>query len=354
MIRCPKLTEFQLKELASRLKHPTDSKEAFRIQAILLVDQEEKVKQIRFLTGLGKTRAFTLRKLYQHEGITAIKSKPKNPKRLLTKSQRLEITKILKDPSTSKRLFGESFWTTGLLGKYINDTYGVLYKSKTSYYLIFRESKFSFHKPGTIAIKHNQEEIDIWRKEHTQKIQEVWNDPDTIILCEDEAILSTQTTTQRVWLPQNEYPKVETTTKRVNKSIYGFLNVKTGREHAFAYDRQNMYTTVKALQAIRRIYPKRENKGNKLKSKKLLILWDNPGWHRGSKVAEYLEKDTLIEMIWLPKYAPEENPQEHVWKKGKEAIVHNRTNDNILELTRKFLVYLNNTRFPYKLFNLQS
>jgi transposase len=47
---------------------------------------------------------------------------------------------------------------------------------------------------------------------------------------------------------------------------------------------------------------------------KVALFWDNAGWHKGSVVQEYIKKDGNITVIHFPTYAPEENPQEHVWK----------------------------------------
>lgn len=337
----------QLHEFATKTK---DLKEFKRAQAILLLNDNAKPKYITKFTGYSRSQIFSLRQLFLKRGIKALKTKAKGePKRLLTKKQLKEIVLLLKTTHPGDHGYQSPFWTTGILAGVIEEKYKVHYSSKTSYYIIFRKSKFSFHKPGQVSSKRDEQQVLNWRKETKERIEKAWKDPDTIILCEDEAILSTQTTFQKVWLPINDYPRVETTTKRVNKSIYGFLNIKTGRQHAFAYEKQNMHITVKALQAIRRIYPKKENKGNKLTGKKILLLWDNPGWHRGSSVTEYIQKDGSLEVIYFPKYSPEENPQEHVWKKAKSEIIHNRFLEKIEKETKDFLNYLNTTTFFYKL-----
>lgn len=38
---------------------------------------------------------------------------------------------------------------------------------------------------------------------------------------------------------------------------------------------------------------------------------------------EYIKKDGNIEEIFFPKYSPDQNPQEHVWKTGREQVTHN-------------------------------
>lgn len=349
----PRLTPEQFAEVKQFSEETKDVKELKRAQAILLLNAKNPLSFITGFTGYSRSQVFSLRDQYCKHGLGVLRTKRKgSPKRFLTKKQLGEVMHLLRTTFPPDHGYQTPFWTTSLLAGLIEEKFQVRYSSKTSYYLIFRKSRFSFHKPGMVSSKRDEGAVVAWREETKERIQKGWCDPNTVILCEDEAILSTQTTFQKVWLPIDDYPKVETTTKRVNKSIYGFLNIKTGRQHAFSYARQNMFTTVKALQAVRRIYPKNPNKGNKLHGKKILLLWDNPGWHRGSKVTEYIERDGNIEVIYFPKYAPEENPQEHVWKKAKSELVHNRFLENIEKETKDFLHYLNTTTFFYKLLSL--
>ena len=215
----------------------------------------------------------------------------------------------------------------------------------------FKRVRFTYHKPGRVFEKRDKQEVKIWKKEAKKEVGKVWDDPSWIILTEDEMILSTATTFQKIRLPEGEYPKVEVSNTRKNKSIYGFLNVKTGKEHAFIAEKQNMYVTARMLSKIRKIYPKSKNKGNKLQGKNILLLWDGPGWHRGSKVTEYVKKDGKIKVLYFPRYSPEENPQEHVWKEGRDKVTNNKFIGNLDLAAKNFVKYLNSHFFTYKLLN---
>lgn len=346
-MKSPKLNEKQELELRNVVylnKH--SSREVKRAQAIILIDQGIDTPTITNLTGLGRSQIFNLRTKYLKNGLTAVEDKDKkNPKELLTKKQRAAIIEAIstKKPGECDRYFDRNdYWTTGMLGEYINRKYDVQYKSKTSLYLIFRQSKFTFHKPGRVYEKRDENEVKKWHKTAKPIVEKAMAEPNIIILCEDEMVLSTQTTFQKIWLPKGEYPKIEVSNKKENRSIYGFLNVKSGQEHAFKTEWQNMYITAKILKNIRKIYP----------IQKLLLLWDGPGWHKGKEVTKYIEQDKRIEILYFPKYSPEENPQEHVWKKGRSAITHNVTIDDIDETTNKFVKYLNTNKFNYSLLGL--
>ncbi len=172
-------------------------------------------------------------------------------------------------------------------------------------------------------------------------IEKAMHDTNTVILTEDEMILSTQTTYQKIWLPKGEFPKIDVATKRENRSIFGFLDIKTGTEYAFKTTRQNMYITKDILRKVEKLFPE----------KNILIIWDQAGWHRGSIVKEYIEKTGgKIKTIFFPAAAPDLNPQEHVWKFGRSNVTHNKFIENIDKATDQFVNFLNNTKFDYAFF----
>lgn len=200
---CPKLTEVQLQELYAFIKDKeTQAFEVKRAQAIILLNNGIDIEIITRTTGYQRRQIFELRKIYLERGIDTIRTKRKGkPKELLTRKQIIEIKKILKEKDAPLRLgYGSKFWTTAILADYIEKTYRARYKSKTSYYLIFKRVKFTYHKPDRVYEKHDEEKVVKWRREIKPVIKKAWKDKDTVILAEDEMNLSSQTTFQKVWL----------------------------------------------------------------------------------------------------------------------------------------------------------
>lgn len=310
--------------------------------------------RITLITGLKQSRIFGLRRLYLKKGWKSLLYQGSS-RSWLTPRQIQELKRILHNPKTLSRIgYADSFWTTKRLADYIRLAYGVTYKSRTSYYLIFRRVKFTYHKPAKVFVKRDEQEVKRWRRETRPLLEEAWGNKETVILCADEMLLSTATTLQKIWLPQGQSPKIKVSNTRKNLSLYGFLNLKTGQEHAFITEKQTMKITRRVLQKLRLTYPRKENQGNHLKGKRLLILWDNPGWHRGSLVKDYLKKDGKMEVIYFPPYAPEENPQEHVWKEGRAKVTHNTFIGNLAQAAKDFVSYLNRTKFHYSLLGFPS
>lgn len=320
------------------------SAEVRRAQSVLLLHEGIAVATICRITRLSKTRIFVIYATYLKQGTEALRDKRQGkPKELLTKKQRDEIVATVGKKTPKQLGFVSEFWTTGILGKWIEEKYDVKYKSKTSLYLVFRKASFSYHKPERRYHNRDEQEIKVWKKTNKPLMKRHFADSNTIILAEDEMILTTKTTTQKVWLPVGETVRVDVANSSIERrQLYGFLNLKTGQEHAFKTMKQNMHTTADILVKVRDLYPKQ----------KIVLLWDNAGWHKGSVVQEFIKEDGNMETIHFPKYAPEENPQEHVWKRGRSETTHNRFINDIDEATDDLVTFLNKTLFPYSILGM--
>lgn len=320
----------------------TDNAETRRAQAILLLSDGAKENLIRSLTGFSRRHAFALKRKFMKKGIDGLRTKKRKLKSLLTKGQIKEIIKNIKTCTPKDFGINSDQWATSILGQLIKEQYGVEYKSRTSLYLIFKKAKFSYHKPGLQYKNRDQEKIDLWKENLKETLKPFDFKKNAILLVQDEMILTTQTTCQKIWLPQGEYPIVDVSTNRKRRCIYGFLNVVKGEEHAFKTMGANSEATKKVLNKIGKLYPKQ----------KIVIIWDNASWHKSQEIRRYLsETKHDFHLINFPPYAPDENPQEHVWKAGRENATHNKFISDIDKATDEFVAYLNKTTFSYKFLN---
>lgn len=334
----------QIGELQALINNKESSKaEALRAQAALLINVRAGKEQIEMLTGFDEKYAYKLRKRYLNKGVNALTDKRKPKQRaLLTRGQRVQIAKALKEMTPREFGFKEDFWSTAILGWVIKEQYGVQYKSKTPLYLLFKEAKFTYHKPDHKYHKRNQDDVNNWKITMEPIIQSAYADEETVVLVADEMILSTQTTFQKIWLPQGEFPKIDISNKRARRCIYGFLDIKTGREYAFKTEKINSEETCKILNQIGHVY----------KDKKIVLVWDGAPWHRSDMIKEFLASTKFsFQLFRFPPYAPDENPQEHVWKAGRSKATHNKFIENIDKASDEFVKYLNDTIFDYQFFD---
>ena len=300
------------------------------------------------MTGYSYKHAQRLRRDYLEHGTDAFDDKrTSNRDRVLTSAQRQQIITDVQSKKPCELIPGctGQYWTTGLLGAHIFAVTGKRFKSKTSERLLFTEAGLSWHRPGRVYEKADPAAVQAWETETVPVLKKHWHDKNTVVLCADEMVLTSTTTIQKVWLPKGEYPPViQTNSTRARRNFYGFLNLKTGRQHTFITEKQNMGVTVEVLAKVREVYPGR----------KLVIFWDNCGWHRGSTVLTWIEADRNTEVIHFPPYTPQLNPQEQVWKAGRKEVSHNRHIADIDEVACQFRDYVQEQRFPYRLLGFHA
>lgn len=105
-----------------------------------------------------------------------------------------------------------------------------------------------------------------------------------------------------------------------------------------------MHITYQVLKTLRQIYP----------TQKIFLIWDKAPWHKGSKVRAFIKEDGRIETLDFPRAAPEENPQEHVWKNARSKITHNEFIDDIGKAADEFVKYLDETEFKYSFLDFSA
>ncbi len=160
-MKYPNLNEKQIKELKGIISNNSSSNHKIkRAQVILMLAKKKGIENISEITGLKRSWIFNLRSNYFKQGIKAIEDKrKKNPKELLTKSQKQEILKIVKTKKPRDYDYESDYWTTSILGDFIKQRYNIQYKSKTSFYLIFKQAKFSYRKPGRVYRLRDEKEV---------------------------------------------------------------------------------------------------------------------------------------------------------------------------------------------------
>lgn len=228
----------------------------------------------------------------------------------LTKKQKETIKETLHKPDG----LPFDFLSIPALKEYVNTTFGVVYESDQSYYYLLHHCGFSWKLPSPFDQRRNDELVAERMTTIRSEIEPLLKQSDTIVFAADEARINYDEEVRRCWVKRNEKTVIKVTRdKSQYQSYFGALNLKTGTHELIRLLWQDTENTIEALRELTKRYPKL----------KLCIIWDNARWHRSKELRTLLGIDKEfehIQLIWLPPYAPDENPQEHVWKYGKESI----------------------------------
>lgn len=255
----------------------------------------------------------------------------------LTKEQKEEIKETLSKPP-SDILVPEEFWSLPILKKYIAGRFGIIYESDRSYHYLLEYAGLSWKLPSPFDSRRDEGLVMRKMFEIQEKIKQLGKN--AVVLSADESRINWETETRRAWLKKGEKTILKITRDKIAQNYFGAWNHRNKQCHLIPLAWQNQETIIKALDEIKKLYP----------DKNLVIIWDNAKWHKGKLLREQLKKGKSLQNIHLinyPPYAPDMNPQEHVWKYGKDMI-SNQTFSSFDELKKQFESSINTKMFDYK------
>ncbi|MFZ2887053.1 MAG: IS630 family transposase [Minisyncoccia bacterium] len=310
-----------------------------RAHAVILFSQGRAAPDIASILLTGEDTVRTWIHAFEEERIASIfpaYSGNDNAAKL-TDNQRDEIAQTLKKPPSETGL-PTAFWSVARLKQYLKAEYGVVYESERSYHHLFALSGYSFKLPEGFDKRRDEKLV-------RRRMQELRHEIATLrrkgytIFAADECSLCFETEYRRAWLKKGEKTLLKVNREKVRQNYFGALNFDTKRHELIRLDWQNTETITGALRELLRRYPKRH----------LGIVWDNAKWHRSKGLRVLLGKGNEFErlrFLWLPPYAPDENPEEHVWKIGKDAV-GNQCAESFNELKKIFESAITRRKFDY-------
>ena len=165
-----------------------------------------------------------------------------------------------------------------------------------------------------------------------------------VVLFEDESHLLWGDVCGLVWGKRNQPIEIPVENQRLRQSYYGSVNLVTKEFHLQASDGANGQNTVDYVNYLREVYPQAQ----------LWLIWDGASYHRFAEMQAYLAEvnDGLAPADWpvtchlLAPNAPDQNPVEDIWLKGKNWLrKHFAQNKTFDQVKQCFVDHLTNLVF---------
>lgn len=302
-----------------------------KAQAVLLRSRTVKVYDIAFSMGCGYRTVERWLKDFQDQRMASIFSGLVDNENAakLTRAQKEDIKRVLQNPPSDHGL-PKGFWDVPTLKKYVKAEFGVVYESIQSYHFLLKFSQLSFKYPAKFSIYRDEEKIVKRIEEVRVEVSQYLKDPNWEVFTSDEVRIMLEAVTRRAWLKKGEKTVVKVKRSKDYQNYLGFLDQKTFKCQVYpiAWGRQT--EIIKATAAHIANYP----------GKRICVIWDNARCHNGRLVRKELRKGSSLErahLIALPPYAPDMNPIEHVWERGKNEISNTQfeTFDNTKQVFEK-------------------
>jgi transposase len=137
-------------------------------------------------------------------------------------------------------------------------------------------------------------------------------------MVEDECHLLWGDVCGMVWGKRNTPIAVPRPNERQRQTYYGAINLVTRAVHLQERTAGDGESTVAYIRWCQSLYP----------AKKLLFVWDGASYHRGAEMQAFLarenadlsEEDWKVTCLLFAPNAPEQNPTEDLWLKGKTQL----------------------------------
>jgi transposase len=147
-----------------------------------------------------------------------------------------------------------------------------------------------------------------------------------------------------VWGKRNQAIEVPISNARERQTYYGAVNILTKEIHLKDHEKGDSDNTIAYVKYLQEIYAE----------KTIWLLWDNASYHRSTALRDFLaqENQGLEKASWkilcipFEPHAPEQNPIEDIWLKGKNFLRKNfALNKTFANVKQCFVNFLTSLQF---------
>ena len=241
-----------------------------------------------------------------------------------TRAQKEELKAILAQPPSRSGVHAE-FWDVPAIREVVKILFDVEYQADSSYQLLLRLCGLSFKLPDPFD-KHRNEKAITRRMVEVKTQVKALLDQGWEVYTADEVRLEHEAETRRMWLPKGQRTKLSVDRKKTSQSFFGALSLTSKKVKLYPIEgNQNTEQTILALERLQR----------ETETEKIAVVLDNARFHHAKALTALYEPGRLLERItpvFLPPYAPDHNPAEHVRNTAKNntATIQHETPEETL------------------------
>ncbi len=318
-----------------------------RIQALLYVLEGKQLNDIAEILSISRQTIYK----YVNEFIlyrldSFIYKRPPGRPSKLTKSQKKELGEMI-DKGPEEAGYDYGCWTTALIQDLILTRFGQKY---SVHYVaeLLKNMGFSYQKARFVSehIEDVAAEQEEWMEKTWPEILNLAKEKGAMILFGDEASFAQWGSLSYTWSRKGRQPLVKTSGKRKAYKVFGLIDYFSGA--LFSKSHTGRFNSLSYETFLREVLEQTEGH--------LIIVQDGARYHTSKAMRQFFAEHTdRLTVYQLPRYSPQFNPIEYLWRNVKKEATHLRyfpTFDDLKEKVDEKLHYFAQT--PKRITNLMG
>lgn len=234
------------------------------------------------------------------------------------------------------------FWDVPALADVVKTRFDVEYESDSSYQLLMRFLGMSFKLPDPFDKRRDEAAITAGMREIRERVAGLLAEGVEVYAI-DEVRVEHEAETRRMWLPRGERTRLYVDRKKSALSFFGALSLTTKQMKIYPIEGSQNAEQITLMMA------RLQRETDAVKHPQIAVVLDNSGFHHAKDLTQLYEPGQALDRItpiYLPPYAPDHNPVEHVWNAAKGHIA-NLQRDLPEQTFSAFISYVHGRDFDY-------
>ncbi len=299
-----------------------------RIHAVLSLVEGKSVDEVARILALSTQSVRNYFHAFILDGLASfVYHKPAGCPPRLTKTQKQELGDLL-DAGPEKAGYDCGCWNTVLIQDLILTRFGVEY---TPHYVaqLLKTLGYSYQKARFVSdhLEDVAEERQTWLTQTWPALLKQAREQQALILFGDECSFAQWDSLSYTWARRGQQPEVRTSGRRRGYKVFGLIEYFSG---AFYYRAQSdKFTGDSYIAFLTDVLARTQDKP-------LILLQDGARYHTSTAVKTFFQAHTdRLTVYQLPRYSPEFNPIEFLWRNVKKQATHLRYFPTFADLTAK-------------------
>jgi transposase len=244
---------------------------------------------------------------YDEGGFEALKSEmPPGAEPLITAEMDEWLKQTVLDKTPVDFGYDRNLWTCAILAELLKDLFGVTV-SESAVRLHLKALGLTFQKPEYQDVARDEREIEFFLNVKFPKIQRLAEKLGADIAFQDESGVGVMTRHGRTWGLRGKTPVVKASMKRGGFNILSTVTAQGDMRYSV---KEGSIDGVVFIEFLKRLIQKRQ--------RPLIVLVDHASFHGSKPVRDFVRAHReKLRIFFLPKRAPELNPDEQVWNEVK-------------------------------------